>query len=85
MDGDLTVHKGLDIAHSVEATGTIRAAEIDVGGKVRARAISSDRVRAGGIVEVLDTLEGKSVQVGGKVRVVGPVRSWISTWGDLQK
>jgi cytoskeletal protein CcmA (bactofilin family) len=74
VDGDLTVRKGLDVAHSVECTGTIRAAEIDVGGKVRARSISSERVRVGGIVEVLDSLEGKTVEVGGKVRVMGPVK-----------
>ena len=57
MSGDLTVHKRLDVAHSVETRGTISAAEIDVGGRVRARSISSDRVRVGGIVEVSDSLE----------------------------
>jgi cytoskeletal protein CcmA (bactofilin family) len=74
VSGDLIVHKRLDVAHSVETKGTIRAAEIDVGGRVRTRAISSDRVRVGGVIEVSDSLESRTVEVGGKVLVPGSVK-----------
>src|SRR5579859_7159884 len=40
VSGSLTVHKGLDVAHTVQAGGTIRAGDIDVGGKMFARSIS---------------------------------------------
>ena len=73
--GDLTVHKLLDVVHSIEAKGGIRAGEIDVGGRVRAKSIvSSDRIRVGGILEVSDLLEARSVEVAGKVLVPGSVK-----------
>lgn len=73
--GNLTVRKGLDVAHTVEASGTIRARDIDVGGKIIARSIScGGSVRVGGLVDVKETLEAASVEVGGKVAVAGAVK-----------
>lgn len=74
VHGDLTVHKRLDVAHTVEANGLIRAKDIDVGGKVRAKSISCEgSIRVGGVIDVEDTLEAKSVEVGGKAAVAGKV------------
>ncbi len=73
--GDLTVHKALDVAHTIEAEGAIRAQDIDVGGRLMARSISClGSVRVGGLVHVNETLEAMSVQVGGKVAVTGAVK-----------
>lgn len=75
VTGNLTVHKGLDVAHTVNATGTISAHDIDVGGKMFAKSIScGGAVRVGGVVDVSDTLEAVSVEVGGKVAVSGAVK-----------
>ena len=75
VSGDLTVHKGLDVAHTVEASGTISAHDIDVGGKMIAKSIScGGSVRVGGLVDVEETLEAESVEVGGKVSVSGAVK-----------
>jgi len=75
VSGNLTVHKGLDVAHTVEARGTISAHDIDVGGKMSARSISCvGSVRVGGTVDVKETLEASSVEVGGKVAVSGAVK-----------
>jgi len=73
--GDLTVAKGIDIAHSLRATGTVKAEEIQVGGKLIAGAVSCEtRVGVGGYVEVARTLEAGTIDVGGKVKVSGAVR-----------
>jgi len=75
VSGNLTVHKGLDVAHTVDVGGTISAHDIDVGGKMFARSVSCvDSVRVGGIVEVKERLEAVSVEVGGKVDVSGAVK-----------
>jgi cytoskeletal protein CcmA (bactofilin family) len=75
VSGNLTVHKGLDVAHTVEASGTISAHDIDVGGKMSARSISCvGSIRVGGIVDVKETMEAESVEVGGKVAVSGAVK-----------
>jgi cytoskeletal protein CcmA (bactofilin family) len=75
VSGNLTVHKGLDVAHTVEASGNIRARDIDVGGRMIARSIScGGSVRVGGLVDVKETLEAASVEVGGKVAVSGAVK-----------
>jgi cytoskeletal protein CcmA (bactofilin family) len=75
VTGDLTVHEGLDAAHTVEAEGAIRAHDIDVGGKMFARSISCvGSIRVGGLVVVKETLEAASVGVGGKVAVSGKVK-----------
>jgi cytoskeletal protein CcmA (bactofilin family) len=75
VSGNLTVHKGLDVAHTVDASGTIHAHDIDVGGKMFARSIScGGSVRVGGLLDVKETLEAASVEVGGKVAVSGAVK-----------
>jgi len=75
VSGNLTVHEGLDVAHTVEASGTISAHDIDVGGKMFARSVScGGSVRVGGLLDVKETLEAESVEVGGKVAVSGAVK-----------
>ncbi len=72
--GDLTVQNGLDVAHTVEARGAIRANDMDVGGKIIAKSIScAGAVRVGGFLDIEETLEAESVEVGGKVAVGGAV------------
>ncbi|MDA4130070.1 MAG: polymer-forming cytoskeletal protein [Thaumarchaeota archaeon] len=71
--GNLTVHKLLDVGHSIEATGTIRAEDIDVGGKIEAKTLIGSRLRVGGKVEVEELLEVESVNVGGVVEARGRV------------
>ncbi len=75
VSGSLTVHNGLDVAHTVEASGTIGAGSIDVGGKMIASSIlCRGSIRVGGLMEVKETLEARSVEVGGKVAVSGAVK-----------
>jgi cytoskeletal protein CcmA (bactofilin family) len=75
VTGNLTVRNDMDVAHSVEVDGAIRARRIDVGGKLLAKAISCERsVTVGGIVGVAEALEAESVEVGGKVAVSGNVK-----------
>jgi cytoskeletal protein CcmA (bactofilin family) len=71
--GNLTVHKLLDADHSIEVTGTLRAGEIDVGGRIEARNLNCVRMRVGGKVEVAEKLEVESLTVGGKVEAPGEV------------
>jgi cytoskeletal protein CcmA (bactofilin family) len=73
VQGNLTVHKLLDVNHSIEVSGTIRAGEIDVGGTIESRSLSCLRMRVGGKVEVDEKLEVESLTVGGKVEVPGSV------------
>jgi cytoskeletal protein CcmA (bactofilin family) len=72
IDGDLFVHKLMDVAQVVDVNGKINAGEIDVGGKVFADSIScSGRVRVGGILDVKNALDAQSVDVAGKVACGG--------------
>jgi cytoskeletal protein CcmA (bactofilin family) len=74
VGGDLTVARGMDVAHTVRVEGAIHAGEIEVGGKMHAGSVScGQKVRVGGVVEVSKTLEADSLDVGGKVHVGGAV------------
>jgi cytoskeletal protein CcmA (bactofilin family) len=74
VNGNLTVHKKLNVSHSVQVTGLINAEDIDVGGKIQADAIHCDRIRVGGRAGIQKAFEAKSVDVGGKVSALGPVK-----------
>jgi cytoskeletal protein CcmA (bactofilin family) len=75
VTGDLTVLKGMDVAHTVKANGTVRAGEIEVGGKMFAGSVScGGTVRVGGVVDVAKTFEAYTIDVGGKVRIGGAVK-----------
>lgn len=79
VDGDLSVRGRLDVTHSVEAKGEIRAGEVDVGGRVKSRSLEcSGFVRVGGRIRVEDKLSAKSLDVGGEVICGGKV-----SLGDL--
>ncbi|HZW57895.1 MAG TPA: hypothetical protein VFF30_16520 [Nitrososphaerales archaeon] len=74
VNGDLTVHKLLDVIHSVNSSGSIKAGEIDVGGRIYAKSIQCEgRIRVGGTLDVQQALEAKSVNVGGRSRAGGSV------------
>jgi len=74
VSGNLTVHKQLNVSHSVEVKGAIIAGDIDVGGKIEAGAVKCGRMRVGGRADVQNRLEAQSVDVGGKVVASGPVK-----------
>jgi cytoskeletal protein CcmA (bactofilin family) len=75
VNGDLTVHKLLDVVHSINSSGLIKAGEIDVGGKIRVKSIVCEgRIRVGGVLEVERDLEAKLVDVGGKSTIGGKVK-----------
>jgi predicted acyltransferase (DUF342 family) len=75
VNGDLVVHKLLDVVHSIDATGSIKAGEIDVGGKIKAKSIECHgRIRVGRVLEVQETIEAESVDVGGKATAGGTVK-----------
>ena len=76
INGNLTVHKLLDVNHSIEVSGAIKAGQIDVGGKIRAKTLSCTRMRVGGQVEALELLEVESINVGGKIEAPGTVADW---------
>jgi cytoskeletal protein CcmA (bactofilin family) len=73
VNGNLTVRKLLDVDHSVEAGGTVRADEIDIGGRLEAVNVICKRMRVGGKIEVARTLEVESLSVGGKVEAPGTI------------
>ena len=75
VNGSLTVRNEMDVAHSVEVEGKIRAQRIDVGGKLCAKGVNCERsVVVGGVVDVSGALEAESVEVGGKFSVSGRVK-----------
>jgi len=74
VNGNLTVHKQLNVSHSVQVKGTINAGDIDVGGRIQAGAIKVGRLRVGGRADIQNTFEAQSVDVGGKVVSVGTVK-----------
>jgi cytoskeletal protein CcmA (bactofilin family) len=75
VNGDLTVLRGADVAHTVRVSGSIRAGDIGVGGRMYAGSVACERaVRVGGVVEVDKTLEASSLDVGGKVAIRGAVK-----------
>jgi cytoskeletal protein CcmA (bactofilin family) len=71
VSGDLTVHTRLDVSNAIEVTGTMKAEEVDVGGRVDARSVSCKRMRVGGIARVSESLQAELVDVGGKIEAPG--------------
>jgi cytoskeletal protein CcmA (bactofilin family) len=64
--GDLIVHKMLDVDHSIDVSGLIRAGEIDVGGRIYSNTIECEgRTKVGGFLDVKEKLQAQSVDVGG--------------------
>jgi len=74
VNGNLTVHKRLDVGHSIEVRGMIKAEDIDVGGTALAGSIICSRLRVGGYAQVNGIFEAKTVDVGGKVYAPGTVK-----------
>jgi len=86
VSGDLTVLKEIDVAHTVKASGAVKAGEIEVGGKMLAGSVSCEgTVRVGGMVEVAKVVEAQAVDVGGKVKVGGAVKLKDLRVGGLAK
>jgi len=73
MNGNLNVHKQLNVSHFVQVKGSIKAEDIDVGGRIQSDAISCSRIRVGGRADIKGILEALSVEVGGKI-VAGAVK-----------
>ncbi|MGA2385594.1 MAG: hypothetical protein ABSG33_03575 [Candidatus Bathyarchaeia archaeon] len=74
VNGNLTVHKQLNVSHSVKVTGLIDSGNIDVGGRIQAGAIKCGRIRVGGRADIENMFEASSVDVGGKVVALGKVK-----------
>jgi cytoskeletal protein CcmA (bactofilin family) len=74
VNGNLTVHKQLNISHSVKVTGLINSADIDVGGRIQAGSIKCNRIRVGGRADIENTFEAQSAEAGGKVVASGQVK-----------
>ena len=74
VNGNLTVHKQLNVSHSVQVKGLIDASEIDVGGKIHANDIKCRRIRVGGRADIQNSFEAQTVDVGGKVVASGKVK-----------
>ncbi len=75
VNGDLIVHKILDVIHSIDSTGIIKAGQIDVGGRTStSKSIVCDGVtRVGGRLYAKEGLSSKSLEVGGQAEIEGPV------------
>jgi len=71
VSGDLTVHARVDVSNSIEVKGTMKAEDIDVGGRINAKSVSCRRMRVGGTAEVSESLEAELVEVGGKIEARG--------------
>jgi len=74
VNGNLTVHKQLNVTHSVKTTGLITAEKIDVGGKIEAGSIKCGQIRVGGQADIQNMFEAANVEVGGKVVAQGIVK-----------
>jgi cytoskeletal protein CcmA (bactofilin family) len=85
VNGNLTVHKQLNVSHSVKVTGQIDSSDIDIGGKIQARAIKCNTMRVGGRADIENTFEAQSVDVGGKVVAAGQVKLGdINVGGEVE-
>ncbi|MGB6672593.1 MAG: polymer-forming cytoskeletal protein [Candidatus Nitrosopolaris sp.] len=71
IDGNLTVHKKLEIGQSIEVSGTIQAEEIDVVGKIRAQSIKCDRFNALGNASVMGNLDCDDMEISKVTKVQG--------------
>jgi len=68
VNGNLVVHKNLNVTSSIDAKGEIRAEEIDGGGRIVAGSIICKNIRITGIIEVKNKLEvEESIDIGGKL------------------
>ena len=74
VNGNLTVHKQLNVSHTIKVTGLISAGDVDVGGRVQAGAVKCQRMRVGGRADIQNSFEATSVDVGGKVVAPGLVK-----------
>jgi cytoskeletal protein CcmA (bactofilin family) len=74
VTGSLTVHKQLNVSHTVEVTEAINAGDIDVGGKIEAGAVKCGKMRVGGRADIHNMLEASNVDIGGKVEALGTVK-----------
>src|ERR1035438_9540726 len=74
VNGDLTARKGVDVADSLEGSGTACAEGFDVGGHMGAGSVLSKRVRVGGPFRVKGALESDSVDVAGHLSALGKVK-----------
>ena len=57
VNGNLTVHKQLNVSHSVKVKGSIDAEDIDVGGRIQADTIKCNRIRVGGRADIQHMFE----------------------------
>src|SRR5271157_4323833 len=74
VNGNLTVRGRIDVDEALYTHGTVKADDVDVGGKFEsARALRFDSIDTGGIV-ALGGGEGRIVEVGGKLRSDGDLR-----------
>jgi len=80
MNGNLYVHKQLNVSHTVQVKGSIKAEDIDVGGKLEADAVNCSRIRVGGCADIKNTFEASTVEIGGKI-VAGVVKLGILSVG----
>ncbi|MDA4135474.1 MAG: hypothetical protein OK449_00570 [Thaumarchaeota archaeon] len=71
VSGNLTVHAKLDVSNAIEVKGTMKAEDVDVGGRVNARSVSCKRMRVGGTAEISESLQAELVEVGGKIEARG--------------
>jgi len=74
VNGNLIVHKQLNVSHSVEVKDEIEATDIDVGGRIRAGAIKCTKIRVGGRADIQSSFQAQTVEVGGKVVASGTVK-----------
>jgi cytoskeletal protein CcmA (bactofilin family) len=74
MNGNLTVCKRLDVGHSIQVQGAVKAEDIDVGGKIFAQTVNCNRMRVGGHADIENAFEASSVEVGGKFSAAGLVK-----------
>jgi len=71
VGGDLKVHKKLEIGESIEVLGTIEAEEIDLMGKIRAKAIVCDRFNALGNALVMGDLDCDVMEISKVTKIQG--------------
>jgi len=73
--GNLTVHGTADLNATVKVEGTVMSDDLDVGGHLESKSLTSERVRVGGHMRIKGTLEARTVDVGGHMTVLGGINA----------
>ncbi len=75
VNGNLTVHEGIDVEEALYTRGNVKAKRADVGGRLSVGAsLETQKVDVGGSLEVQGNVVAESVDVGGSFEAHGELK-----------